>query len=320
MKDRNASKKRSHAKSPSRRDETLENLMNCEIINKCLCGLTRKGMLLMEKYLIALDLDGSLLNKEGELSPLTIKVVQTLKSLGHKIVLATGRPFSGAIGKYQQLGLDTALVTDNGGSIEHPNDLTFPKQKTYIPMDMMHQLFNHVKPYIISSFFSIDEIVYAYQYEPKLEHYFSGVNSGNVIHGELSSFNIEPTGLVFLIHYDKQEPFESYIRDTFGHTLSQRLWGTDDVAAIYEVYLKHISKASALKYLLNHYEIDPSRWIAFGDGINDVEMIRDAAIGVAMKNCVPELRPVCKDMTDYTHDEEGIAQYLIKFFDLKEFL
>lgn len=274
----------------------------------------------MNQYLIALDLDGSLLDKQGELSVLTIKVIQRLKNTGHKLVIATGRPFSGAIGKYQQLGLDTALITDNGGSIEHPTDYSFPKQKTYIPMDMMHQLFNHVKPYIISSFFSIDEIVYAYKYEPKLESYFSGVNSGNVIHGELSSFNIEPTGLVFLIQRDKQYEFESYIKENFGHTLSQRLWGTDEVAAIYEVYLKHISKSSALKYLLDHYGIDHSRWIAFGDGINDVEMIRDAALGVAMKNCVDELKPVCKDMTTFTHDEEGIAQYLIKFFDLNEFL
>ncbi len=274
----------------------------------------------MNPYFIALDLDGSLLNKQGELTPLTIKVIQTLKNMGHRLVIATGRPFSGAIGKYMELGLDTALVTDNGGSIEHPTDYSFPKQKTYIPMDMMHKLFDYVKPYIISSFFSIDEIVYAYKYEPKLESYFSGVNSGNVIHGELSSFNIEPTGLVFLIHKDKQEPFERYIRENFGHTLSQRLWGTDEVAAIYEVYLKHISKSSALKYLLDHYGIDHSKWIAFGDGINDVEMIRDAALGVAMKNCVDELKPVCKDMTTFTHDEEGIAQYLIQYFDLKEFL
>jgi 5-amino-6-(5-phospho-D-ribitylamino)uracil phosphatase len=57
----------------------------------------------MNPYFIALDLDGSLLNKAGELSALTIKVINRLKELGHTLVIATGRPFSGAIGKYTEL-------------------------------------------------------------------------------------------------------------------------------------------------------------------------------------------------------------------------
>ncbi len=47
-------------------------------------------------------------------------------------------------------------------------------------------------------------------------------------------------------------------------------------------------------------------------------MIRDAHLGVAMLNGVDEVKAVCKDMTKYTHDEDGIANYLIKYFNLKE--
>ncbi|MCF7759243.1 MAG: HAD hydrolase family protein, partial [Cephaloticoccus sp.] len=47
------------------------------------------------------------------------------------------------------------------------------------------------------------------------------------------------------------------------------------------------------------------------DGINDVEMIRDAHLGVAMLNGVDEVKAVCKDMTKYSHDEDGIARYLL---------
>ncbi|MCF7930417.1 MAG: HAD hydrolase family protein, partial [Acholeplasmataceae bacterium] len=54
------------------------------------------------------------------------------------------------------------------------------------------------------------------------------------------------------------------------------------------------------------------------DGINDVEMIRDAHLGVAMLNGVDEVKAVCKDMTKYSHDEDGIARYLIEYFNLKE--
>ncbi len=112
---------------------------------------------------------------------------------------------------------------------------------------------------------------------------------------------------------------ENYIKENYDDTISFRLWGgAGHRHAIYEIYLKHVSKSSALNYLLDYYNIERSRFIAFGDGINDIEMIRDAGIGVMMKNGNWELKGVSKDQTEYTNDEDGIARYLIKFFDLKE--
>jgi len=270
-------------------------------------------------YLITCDLDGTTLNRQGELTNKTINVLRHLKNQGHTVVLATGRPFSGAIGKYEELGLDTPLITDNGGSIENPMDSSFAKQRTYIPIHMMHQLFEFAKPMIISTFFSIDDVVYAYKYDKKLEEFFSGIHSDRVVEGEFTTFNVQPTGMVYLIQSDKQKPFEDFINEHFGHTLSHRLWGVENGYAVYEVYLKHVSKASAIKYLLDHYQIPQERWIALGDGINDVEMIRDAGIGVAMKNAVPELHAVAKVITERTHDEEAVAHFLIDFFHLEDF-
>ena len=270
-------------------------------------------------YLIACDLDGTTLNRQGELTTKTIKVLRHLRSLGHIVCLATGRPYNGAIGKYEEVGLDTPLITDNGGSIENPVDPTFAKQRTYIPVHMMHQLFTFAKPMIISSFFSIDDIVYAYKYDTKLEEFFSGIHSDRVIENDYTAFNVEPTGMVFLIQSDKQKEFEGYIDLHFGQTLSHRLWGVENGYAVYEVYLKHVSKSSAIKYLLDYYQIPQERWIALGDGINDIEMIRDAGIGVAMKNAVPELHAVADVITEMTHDEEAVANFLIDFFKLEGF-
>jgi len=270
-------------------------------------------------YLISCDLDGTTLNRQGELTTKTINVLRHLKKLGHIVVLSTGRPFNGAIGKYEEIGLDTPMITDNGGSIENPTDTSFAKQRTYIPVHMMHQLFTFAKPMILSTFFSIDDIVYAYKYDTKLEEFFSGIHSDRVIEGEYTSFDVQPTGMVFLIQSDKQEPFESYIDLHFGHTLSHRLWGVENGYAVYEVYLKHVSKSSAIKYLLDYYAIPNERWIALGDGINDVEMIRDAGLGVAMKNAVPELHAVADIITTISHDEEAVANFLIDYFHLEDF-
>jgi len=270
----------------------------------------------MKKHLIVCDLDGSLLNKKGNVSKRSKLVLKELIKQGHIVVLATGRPYSGAISKYEDIGLDTPLITDNGGSIENPSDSNFAKQKTYIPLHMMHDIFRFSKSFIISAFYSEDQVVYAYKYDERLEEFFSGLNSGMVIDKDMTEFNVAPTGLVYLIEKEYQKQLETYIEDTFGQTLSHRLWGVYDKEAVYEIYLKHISKASAIKYLLDIYGIEQSEWISFGDGVNDLEMIREAGLGVAMKNAVPELIAVSKDITEYTHDEDGIAHYLIKMFNL----
>ena len=270
-------------------------------------------------YLIACDLDGTTLNHQGEITEKTKKVLQLLSSKGHIVVLATGRPYSGAISKYEELGLNTPLITDNGGSIEHPKDPSFAKQRTYIPVFMMHEIFTFSKSFIVTSFFSIDDVVYAYKYDKKLEAFFSGLTSSKVVEAEHTAFDVEPTGLVYLIEADKQDVFETFIRERFGHTLSTRLWGVDNGAAVYEVYLKHISKSSAIKYLLDHFDMKNEQWIALGDGINDVEMIRDAGLGVAMQNAVPELKAVAKKITEKTHDEEALAHFLNDYFHLNAF-
>lgn len=270
-------------------------------------------------YLIACDLDGTTLNHHGELTPKTIDVLRTLRKMGHVVILATGRPYNGAIGKYEEIGLDTPMITDNGGAIDNPSDPSFPKQRTYIPVHMMHDLFRFAKPMIFSSFFSIDDVVYAYQYDKKLEEFFSGIHSDRVIENEFTEFHVQPTGMVFLIHAEHKDAFGSYIDLHLGQTLSHRLWGVENGYAVYEVYLKHVSKASAIRYVLDHYQIPQERWISLGDGINDVEMIRDAGLGVAMKNAVPELKAVADVITEVSHDEEAVANFLIDHFKLEGF-
>lgn len=270
----------------------------------------------MKPHLIVCDLDGSLLNKRGNITDLTQKTLKKCMELGHTIVLATGRPLGGAIDKYNQLGLTTPLITDNGGAVEKPHDPKFPKQKTYIPVFVMHELFKYAKHFIISAFYTEDNVVYAYRYDERLEDYFSGINSGFVIDKEMTEFSVPPTGLIYLIKREYQRDLESYIQAHFSDIISFRLWGVSNREAMYEIYLRHVSKASAIRFVIDSCHLENHVWMSIGDGINDLEMIRDAHLGVAMKNAVPELFTVCKDVTSYDHDEEGLAKYLIHKFNL----
>jgi Cof subfamily protein (haloacid dehalogenase superfamily) len=268
------------------------------------------------KKLISIDLDGTLLNHQSELSELSIKTIEYLKTQGHIVMLATGRPLSGALRYYQLLNLNTPLVTDNGGTITNPSDLNYVTKQSFIPKDVMHQLFIDSKNFITSSFFCFNDITYAYNYQSWIENHFAGINKDALHHGDLSEFNVEPSGIIYFILREKQSYFENYIKENFDDMLNFRSWGADTHTAVYEVYLKSVSKSSAIKKILKDYNMSPNDWIAFGDAINDTEMIKDAGFGVAMKNGCDEVKSVAKDFTKFSNDDDGVANYLIELFKI----
>ncbi len=269
----------------------------------------------MNKYLIACDIDGTTLNREGQLSEKTKKVLKAYEQMGHLVVLATGRPLGAALPIYEQIGLKTPIVTDNGASIDHPYDHDFAKMRTYIPKDIMDKLFVFAKPFLDSAFFSDETKFYAYRYNEHLEKYFVKVPNLKYVEGDFTDFDVEPSGMIFSIKESHQKDLEEWINTHYANTISFRLWGTRYGLSIYEIYNKHTSKSTALSYLLTYYDIPKTQHIAFGDGINDIEMIRDAAHGVAMKNGADELKMVADDITSETNDEDGMINYLENFFN-----
>ena len=80
----------------------------------------------------------------------------------------------------------------------------------------------------------------------------------------------------------------------------------------YDVSLANVNKATGLKLLLDELSMTFDECIAFGDALNDIEMIREAGIGVAMKECVDELLDVCDYQTEDCLDD-GIAKALLYY-------
>ena len=80
-----------------------------------------------------------------------------------------------------------------------------------------------------------------------------------------------------------------------------------------ELVPKGIDKAQSLIRLLNHINLTPKDMIAFGDGYNDLSMLKLAGMGVAMANAVPEVRAEA-DYITLSNEEDGVAAAIEKFF------
>ncbi|MBQ9784989.1 MAG: HAD family phosphatase [Clostridia bacterium] len=78
---------------------------------------------------------------------------------------------------------------------------------------------------------------------------------------------------------------------------------------LYEILPKGVNKGAVLPHLAAYLGISPSRVIAVGDYSNDVEMIRDAGVGIAVANALPEVK-AASDLVTVSNDEHAIAQII----------
>lgn len=82
---------------------------------------------------------------------------------------------------------------------------------------------------------------------------------------------------------------------------------------ILEFLPKGVNKKVGLEALLNHFHLDFSNLMAFGDAKNDYEMLEAAKIGVAMGNANSDIKAIANDVT-LDNQESGVAAYLKKYF------
>lgn len=270
----------------------------------------------MKKHLIAIDLDGTLLNNDSKIPLKNKEVINKLVKKGHLVVLATGRPFHATIDIYNDLDLTTPVITDNGGNIREPNNPIFQVVTDGIPVEIAHDLFLHTKPHLESAFYSYREHVYAYKYLDRLHNIFMGSKNAKIVHSEFDQLQHTPTGMIYLVANNFTEKFENYINHELLGEVEFRLWGKDSKHAVYEIYKYGSSKLSAVYWVADHFGIDRKNIIAFGDGLNDIEMIKGVHLGLAMPNGTSELKLVADKILDIDNDNAGVGVFLETYFNL----
>ena len=87
------------------------------------------------------------------------------------------------------------------------------------------------------------------------------------------------------------------------HSFSNKKW--------IEIFPKECSKYNSIKLLSEYLNISNDDVIAFGDGLNDIEMIKNCGCGVALNNALDEVKKESDDITEYDNDNDGVVNYLM---------
>lgn len=275
------------------------------------------------KHTIFIDLDGTLLERRSDYSEFTKKTLKQVEKNGHTVILASGRPKVGVDYIYKNLGLKSKyIIADNGATLidMHTGKTVF---KNYIKPDLFLSLVEINSKIIESYLFNVDNLCYVYNYDDRLARFsfFAGQSEVKII--EITKENRmslpDFPGALVLLKPDKSQEFEEMISKKFlglGFRYYFDVYTENGNFPLYEVHIKGQSKAISILELAKQKEVDLNQAIAFGDNVNDVEMLNSVKYGVAMRNSREILYPHAKLFTSHTNKEDGVAKCLTEVFKL----
>ena len=136
----------------------------------------------------------------------------------------------------------------------------------------------------------------------------------DIIYGELKdTLKDDPNIIIFRASDEKEDFKENITKAVEKHGLKIRFWS--GLSSFSEIYSPYVTKAHALNKIASYYHIKKENIIAFGDAPNDLEMLEEAGVGVAMKNASSELLSKAKYVTPFDNNHEGIYHFLKEFFE-----
>ncbi len=243
----------------------------------------------MKQYrLLALDLDGTLLNDRSEVSDTNAEWIRHAVEAGVMVCASTGRGFQSAVSIVELLGLDSPMITVNGGEIwEKPHSL---HKRTILDSDKVIGLHKLALDY------------------PDV--WFWAYSTRGIYNKEI--WAEEPR------EHDWMK-FGYYTEDLaqLGHILKEiSAWEgleiTNSSPNNIEINPQGISKASALTELCRLKGFDMSEVVSVGDSLNDIAAIRASGLGVAMGNAQEEVKRAA-DVVTGTNQEDGVAQVIRQY-------
>lgn len=266
-------------------------------------------------FLIALDLDGTLLTSEKTISPLTKSILQMLASMGNVITVASGRASRSIVEIYETLGIRGPFIGYNGSLIDNPFDQSFVPFRRMMKKEVLLDFISHFGEDAFANI--VIEDGYDQYYLRKNEKYvnFFHPEGMNLHYGSILK-NLDRDVMTCVIEvkdiHQKQEMTE-YV-NLHVENMSIRWWFNSNTFG--EFYFYDTNKMTSIYRLASYYHIDRAHIIAFGDAPNDLQMIKGAGISFAMKNGAPQLKEAATYVTEYDNDHDGIYYALKKFFQL----
>ncbi len=283
----------------------------------------------MGVHLLALDLDGTLLNSHGEVSHRNRAAIERARDSGVKVAIVTGRRFRDARPIALTLGLNVPVISHNGALTKHARTLE-TVAVLLLPLDAARISLKVGRAEGVDALVSDDHkglgvLVYDHvsgDNRPVLQY----IAWARRIHGEDDQESVrqvpsleeyldhEPVHMAFSGGCAKMTHLEAILLKELGSAVKILLttYSSKDFSLL-DILHPQASKGAGVAAAAAELGISREEVMAVGDNLNDLEMLRYAGTGVVMRNAEPALHEIEGLHATDANDEDGVAQAIEKF-------
>ena len=266
--------------------------------------------------LIATDLDGTLLNADHQLDPFTVATIGALDARRVPFVIATGRHYRDVAALRDLLGIRPYLITSNGARVHAPDDTLLHARN--LPAQVVRRI---VRPPIagehgrvIVSLFADD----AWLIDRDAPHLLA-YHEHSGFRYRIADLHAHPGDDIGKVLYIGDPSDLALVAANLAREFGDALYVTYSLPDCLEVMTAGVSKGRALRVVMERLGIDASGCVAFGDNMNDIDLLETAGHPFMMNNANPDLIARLPSVPRIGNNfEAGVAHHLRKLFALTD--
>ncbi len=266
---------------------------------------------MVDRWLIALDIDGTVLREDGVMNPPVVSAVGRVRDAGHEVMLATGRSVAMTMPILERLGIEPEYLVCSNGAItlkRDPNAATGYTREFVETFDPS-QVLTTIRSSLEGANYAVEDERGHYRFTGQFPDGTLGAASEKVTFDDL--LITHATRVVVISPEHGIEDFLSVVKNMGLHKVSYNVGWT----AWLDIAPDGVNKATALERVRDLLGIPRARVMAIGDGRNDIDMLEWASAegrGVAMGQAPAEVREAANEFTA-TDIDDGVAQVLSAF-------
>ncbi|KAF0813012.1 Pyridoxal phosphate phosphatase YigL [Andreprevotia sp. IGB-42] len=266
-------------------------------------------------HVIASDLDGTLLDANHTVDAYTAQTLQTLEAQGVRFIIATGRHYRDVRGIRDVLGIRAYLVTSNGARVHDPDNRLVHAENLEPEYARALCQPEFAAGTRLNIYLDDDWLIDAE------DEWLAGLHQDSGFTYQVSDLT-QHSGegvakVLYIADHEYLLGLEARIRERFGDAL----YVTFSMPDCLEIMAPTVSKGHALTVVLGELGFGAEDCAAFGDGLNDLEMLQTAGLPFLMGNANPKLVAQLPDVPQIgSNNEEGVARHLRQLFGLSEHL
>jgi hypothetical protein len=270
----------------------------------------------MKWKLLALDLDGTTLNTDEDISEENLTAIHRASRAGVKVIITTGRSYASAHRYICAIDTGQPTVTFNGALIRNGEralrTLTLPDASIGATLQTLREM---GQPPVV---YTIDEKRYIDDAENLHANFFEFSRGSSMENIEVDDLGTQSWDDVIRISVftdgDTTQRLDREFAQRYGGSLrTEQTYFPEWNFWIFEVLNAECSKLKALQFLCDRMGLNREEVVAVGDNRNDIEMLTWAGLGAAMRNSLPDVAGHADYVTRRSNDEHGVAEVIDRF-------